>query len=110
MCYRAKNPGQNNPQLEKPPQMTYNANANNRGLRAYYYSAIAHEIEHLHYSSKNIFNLCKWRLIRDEAEKRINRGSPNLLNLGDKLGNNGACSEGSGHEMFNPENAATCTH
>ena len=62
---------------------------------------LAHELTHARYPFAQPLTSLKWDLIRDQQ-------SSYGYDLSDKKGKNGHCSEGSGHERFNPENRDSC--
>jgi hypothetical protein len=64
---------------------------------------VAHEFGHCRYPFQHLFWALKWGLI-------VERKSSFKYKLSNELGLNGIgmCSEGTGHEMYNPENKEVC--
>ena len=62
----------------------------------------AHELLHHWWTYFKRFDKLKWKVIKKLA-------GAEGYDLSDQFGSNGACSEGPGHERYNPENQKTCT-
>jgi hypothetical protein len=94
--------GVNNLYYQTPTRAICNLNYSQIGIdQATYNKTFGHELRHYYYTLSHPLESLKWRIIRD---KKVIYG----YKLGDELNNNGHCSEGTGHEMYNPENADVC--
>jgi hypothetical protein len=75
--------------------------------KAMFKATTFHELSHTVYPSLNIFDKLKWMIIRKKYENHDPVLVPNSI-LGDYLGGNNSCSEGPGHEKYNPESPFVC--
>lgn len=67
-------------------------------------ATLAHELGHARFPFERPFESLKWKVIRETKERK-----QLPFDLKDELDENGHCSSGTGHEMYNPENEDVCT-